>query len=255
MYYENNLFKIYYEKYGNSKNKILILPGWGDTKDTFKYLINSLSKNNTIYIIDNPSFGKSITKEENLTIYDYATVIKELIKYENINNPTIIAHSFGGRIATILSACYNEEINKLILIDIAGIKPKRTIKSLIKKYSYKFLKKTTKLFPKKIKTKINTFLLKKYASSDYYNLPDNMKKTFQNIVNYDLKKYISNIKQETLILWGQNDNSTPLSDAYLLRKKIKNSALIILKKASHFSYLDYPLLTLNIINNFINEKA
>lgn len=255
MYYENGSFRIYYEKYGNKKNTILILPGWGDTKNTFNFLINNLSKNNTVYIIDNPGFGKSTTKEENLTIYDYTSAIRELMLQEKINNPIIIAHSFGGRIATLLAGYFNENIKKLILIDIAGIKPKKTIKQRLKQTSYKILKRLTKLLPLKHRRKVNTYLLKKYSSTDYYNLPDNMKKTFQNIVNTDLKFCLKDIKQETLILWGQDDDATPLKDAYIFRKKIKNSALIIFRKASHFSYLDYPILTLDIINNFINEKA
>lgn len=255
MYYENGSFKIYYEKYGNGKNIILILPGWGDTKNTFNYLINNLSIHNTVYIIDNPGFGKSEVLEKDLTIYDYTSAIRELINHEKIKNPTIIAHSFGGRIATLLAGYYNDQINKLILIDIAGIKPKKTIKSIIKKYTYKFLKKLTKLSPIKYKRKINTYLLKKFSSTDYYDLPDNMKKTFQNIVNTDLRFTLSSIKQSTLILWGQYDKATPLRDAYIFRKRIKNSALIIFRNASHYSYLDYPFLTLDIINNFINEKV
>ena len=31
---------IYYEKYGNGKNIILILPGWGNTRETFRYIID-----------------------------------------------------------------------------------------------------------------------------------------------------------------------------------------------------------------------
>ena len=42
MYYKNGSFEIYYEKYGNKKNTILILPGWGDTRKTFNYLIDNL---------------------------------------------------------------------------------------------------------------------------------------------------------------------------------------------------------------------
>ena len=78
-----------------------------------------------------------------------------------------------------------------------------------------------------------------------------MQKTFKNIVNEDLTKYLSNIKSETLILWGEKDLSTPLKDAKLLEKKINNSALIVLKNASHFSYLNYIYLTNKIIDEFI----
>lgn len=251
MYYENGNFTLYYEKYGTNKNTIIILPGWGDTRNTFDYLIENLKQNNTVYIIDNPGFGKSKVKTKNLTIYDYSSLIQELILHEKINNPTIIAHSFGGRIATILSGYYKEKINKMIFIDTAGIKQKINIKTKI----YKTLKKITNLLPKKIKQKVNTYLLKKFSSTDYYNLPDSMKETFKNIVNEDLTNYYKNIKQSTLLIWGELDNSTPLKDAKKISKEIKDSALIVLKEASHYSYLQYPKLTLNIINEFIKEKA
>lgn len=254
MYYENGSFSIYYEKYGTGNNTILILPGWGNTRPTFKYLINNLSRDNQVYIIDVPCFGKSRIKEEDLSIYDYASSIRELIEHEKIKNPIILAHSFGGRIATLLSGYYKDNIKKLILIDAAGIKEKVKISKIIKKYTYKLLKKLGNILPLKLRYKFHRALFKKYSSNDYYTLPNNMKKTFQNIVNTDLSNYIKYIKTNTLILWGEKDNATSLKDAYKFKKKIKNSELIILKNASHFSYLDYPKTSFDIINTFINEK-
>ena len=78
-----------------------------------------------------------------------------------------------------------------------------------------------------------------------------MYKTFQNIIHLDLRKYYQKILNETLILWGSNDKDTPLKDGKYLNKVIKNSALIIYKNAEHFSYLNYPYLTLEIINKFL----
>ena len=65
-------------------------------------MIESLKEKYTIYILDYPSFGNSDTINEELTIYDYTIIIEKIIKKEKIINPTIIAHSFGGRIASIL---------------------------------------------------------------------------------------------------------------------------------------------------------
>ena len=39
-----------------------------------------------------------------------------------------------------------------------------------------------------------------------------------------------------------------------MQKKIKNSALIIYPNATHYSYLEYPILTYNIIEKFLLEK-
>ena len=132
MYYKNNDILLYYEKHGNKKNSILILPGWGNTKNTFNSIINNLKKEYSVYIIDYPSFGNSPIPNKELTIYDYTELIHNFIKDNNIINPIIIAHSFGGRITSILIDKYNITNNKIILIDVAGIK--RIIK-IINKYT------------------------------------------------------------------------------------------------------------------------
>lgn len=253
MYYKYNNITVYYEKYGTKGENILILPGWGNTSKTFYNIINHLKENNTIYIIDYPSFGKSPIPKKSLTIYNYADLIRNFLKENNISNPIIIAHSFGGRITTLLSGYYKIKIDKLILIDIASIKPKKKLKQKIREKIYKILKKITKYFPKKYN--INQKLINIFGSTDYKNLPKSMQQTFKNIVNEDLTHYLKQIETETLIIWGENDQDTPLKDGIKINKYIKNSALIVYPNATHYSYLQYPILTNNIITEFIKEKT
>lgn len=253
MYYKYNNITIYYEKYGTKGKDILILPGWGNTSKTFYNIINHLKENNTVYIIDYPSFGKSPIPKKNLTIYNYADLIRNFLIQKNITSPIIIAHSFGGRITTLLAGYYKIKIDKLILIDIASIKPKKTIKQLIKEKTYKLLKKIVNYLPNK--QILNQKLINIFASTDYKNLPKSMQQTFKNIVNEDLTRYLKEIDTETLIIWGEKDLDTPLSDAKKINKLIKNSALIVYPNTTHYSYLQYPTLTNNIIYEFIKEKT
>lgn len=254
MYTTLNDLTIYYEKYGEKDKCILILPGWGNTRETFHYIINHFKKNYTIYILDYPGLGNSPIPAKSLTIYDYTELIISFMKQENISNPIIIAHSFGGRLTTLLTGYYKIQIDKLILIDIAGIKPKKTLKKIIKEKTYKILKKIIKLLPKLKQEIYHQKLLKIFASTDYNALPPTMHQTFKNIVNEDLTKYFPSINSEALIIWGENDQDTPLKDAIKIKKMIKNSALIILKKAAHYSYLQYPYLVNNIIYEYIKQK-
>jgi pimeloyl-ACP methyl ester carboxylesterase len=252
MYYEYNNIKIYYEKYGNKNKSILILPGWGNTRNTFTNIINYFKEDYTIYIVDYPGFGNSPIHNKELTIYDYAELIYNFIKDLNINLPIIIAHSFGGRITSILLGKYNLKIDKLVLIDVAGIKRRKKLKIYLKEKIYKILKKLNKFLPV-IKREIYLQKLGMYfSSSDYKNIPNSMKKTFQNIIKEDLRKYYKEIKVETLIIWGDKDTDTPLKDAIYLNKIISNSATIIYENSNHFSYLNYPYLTNQILSNFFN---
>lgn len=248
-------FTIYYEKYGSSNKNILILPGWGDNRKTFDYLISILEKYYSIYIIDYPGFGKSKFPNRDLNISDYSFFIKEFIKDKKISNPTIIAHSFGGRIVIdMFKDIDNLNIKNLILIDIAGIKPKKKIWKKFKEITYKLLKKIGLILSKKIRNKYFEYLIKIFGSNDYIKLAPNFRKTFINIVNYDQKNYIKNINVDTLIIWGEFDKDVPLADGYFINKEINNSGLVVIPKSGHFPYIDRAYYVNRVILEYLKRS-
>jgi pimeloyl-ACP methyl ester carboxylesterase len=250
MYFTSDDITIYYEKYGNSKKSIIILPGWGDNRKTFSYMINFLKEFFTVYIFDYPGFGNSPFPNKNLTIYDYSELINNWIKELEIDNPILIGHSFGGRIIITLLGYYQYDYKNIILIDSAGIKPKKTLRKLLRTYTYKFLKSIKKILPKKYRESYQNFLFSIFASSDYKNLNPNMMRTFKNIVNEDLKPYLKYIKAKTLLIWGNKDDDTPIKDANIMNKLITNSELVVIDNTNHFVYLQKPYL----INQIIYEQ-
>lgn len=253
MYININNINIYYQKYGNKKQTILILPGWGDTRKTFDYLINYLKDFFTIYILDYPNFGNSSNIDKDLTIYDYANLINYFIKELNIMNPILIGHSFGGRIISLLTTLYTTKFKKILLIDVAGLKPKINFKIKLKQIIYKLLKFFKFFLPNKLRKKYLNYLFNQFSSSDYKDLNQNMYKTFQNIVKEDLSKYYAKIKLETLILWGENDNITPFKVGIKLNKMIKNSSLIKINNTKHFPYLEKKYLVSRIIFEYLKK--
>ena len=253
MYVTINDITLYYEKYGNKKFNILILPGWGNTRKTFDYMINFLKNFATIYIIDFPGFGKTKFPSRDLTIYDYANLIKDFISYNSISNYAIISHSFGTRISLILCGMLNSLNDKLIIIDGAGIKEKKKLHDKIKTIIYKILKKLKILLPRKIKNKYLNKLNSIFGSTDYNNLDNKMKNTFIKVVNEDLTYLLRNIKQETLLIWGENDLDTPLESGKIMEQLLDNGTLITLKNTGHFSYLENPVLVNKIIFEFLKN--
>lgn len=254
MYFNYKENKIYYEKYGNKKQNLIILPGWGDNRKTFYNIIDNLKDEFSIYIFDYPGFGKSPLPKQDLTIYNYAEIIIEFMKQNKIKNPIVIGHSFGGRIIVTMSGYYNINFKKIILISSAGIKPKKNIFQKIKQYSYKLLKKLGRLLPLKTRNKYNKKLISIFASSDYKALPPTLHRTFIKIVNEDLTKYLKYINNETLLIWGEKDQATPIKDAYKMNYLIKNSGLVIIKNATHFCYMEYPMYFKIILNKYLKGE-
>lgn len=254
MYFTINNVNLYYEKYGNKKNVLLIFPGWGDNRKTFDKVINILKEYFTIYIFDYPGFGNTEFPNIDLDIYDYSKIFIQFIKQNNIESPLVIGHSFGGRIIITMSGFYNIKFKKIVLIDSAGIKAKKSILSKLKQLSYKILKKIKNIIPKKYREKYLNKLVSIFGSNDYKSIPDSMKKTFINIVNTDLSEYLKYIISETLIIWGEKDIDTPLKDGYIMNELINDSGLIVLKNASHYSYLEYSDYIIKILLEFLKEK-
>ncbi len=254
MYFSYKGIEMYYEKHGNRKENLVILPGWGDTRDSFCRWIQILEDYYTIYIVDYPGFSNTEFPPYDMTIYDYTSMIHEWLEFLNLDHPVLLGHSFGGRILITLTGYYQYPYKRIILMNSAGIRPKRTIKSRLRTTLYKFLKKCTKILPKKLKKKALTYLFEHFSSADYRTLPDKMKKTFQNIVGEDLSPYLENIKADTLLVWGKDDHVTPVEDGIHMNKKIKNSRIYIFDCAGHFVYLDRFQEVLDVVVKFIEKE-
>ena len=133
------------------------------------------------------------------------------------------------------------KISKIILVDSAGILPKRTVKYWLRLKFYKVGRKVLE-FPtiKKMYPNALANFRKKMGSSDYSNASDIMRKCLVLTVNEDLEPLLNKIKQPPLLVWGENDTATPLSDAQIMERRIPDSGLVILKNAGHFSFVEQP---------------
>jgi len=248
----NNL-NINYEMSGEGK-PVILLHGWLCSLETMKPIENVLKEQFKVYNVDLPGFGKSNLMEKPYNTNDFGNFLNAFIKKLNIENPILIGHSNGGR--TILNYAGRNlgKINKIILIDSAGIKPKRGIVYYVRVYTFKLLKSFLGIFPDvEMFNNIRQRVLGKFGSSDYKNSSEVLRKTMSNILNEDQTETMKNIKVPTLILWGENDNDTPLEDAKVMEKNIEDSGLVVFKDAGHFSYLDSYSQCMEVIKNFLKE--
>ena len=237
---------------GEGKN-ILLLHGWGSKLDLFGTIIENLSKNNKVYAIDLPGFGGTDEPKEAWDVDRYVDFVIEFIEKMNIKELSILGHSFGGRVIIKLvnRKNLNFKVDKLVLVDSAGIKPEKSKKNSMKTKVYKVLKI---LVGNKIVSKIFPNLLnnikKKFGSEDYRNATPIMRDTLVKTVNEDLTDLLPNIKQSTLLIWGDKDTATPIEDANKMESLIKDSGLVTVEGAGHFSFLEQPILINRVLDSF-----
>ena len=197
-------------------------------------------KNFRVTLVDFDGFGKSNMPSTPKTVADYSKDIAYLINEKGLKDVIIVGHSFGGRIALDLVYKYPKLCSKLVLVDSAGIKPRRKPSYYWNVFIYKIKKKLS----------LNT---EKYGSTDYRQLNTIMKQTFVNVVNYDQKYQLFSIKIPTLIIFGKNDRETPIYMARYFNKKITNSRLVLMDNVGHFPFLEDSYNFINILNKFLYE--
>ncbi len=232
---------------GKTETVNLILHGWGGNLNSFRFLENFLiQKDYSVLTLDFPGFGGSEMPRDDFTLDDYFKIVDELLEANGIKKVNIIAHSFGGRVALLFAFNKPQKLNKLVLVDSAGLKPKFSLTRSIKILHYKFLKmlKSKGL----IKRDLTNF-----GSADYKAMPEGLKPVFNRIVNTDLTYTLKTISSPTLIVWGKDDEATPYYMAKKLNKNIKDSAIITLD-GGHFAYLQNSNKFLLVLENFLREN-
>ncbi|MDD2871880.1 MAG: alpha/beta hydrolase [Candidatus Gracilibacteria bacterium] len=245
--------EIYYEDFVDEKNKntIVILHGWGGNSQSWLAVGELLFQAGfNVIIPDLPGFGNTKLNKV-FELDDYANVVEEFITKLGVKNIILWGHSNGGAISIKIANRGKIHINRLVLNNSAGIRndKKRSLKRKILNNFTSIVKKILEIIPPRKNWKDNSFIKKirklfyrAIGGHDYLNSENNpyLKETYLNMIKSDLSETIPNIKQDTLIIWGQNDTYTPVSDGNFMRNKIKNSKIIVLENEKHGIHITSP---------------
>lgn len=228
----------------NSKKTLVFIHGWGVSSQIFKPIIYLLKNNFKIYAFDLPGFGTTPIKKI-MNLKDYADFVYRFLMENQIKEPVIIGHSFGGAIAVKLTLLYPNIVSKLILISASAIRQPR--------YKMIFIKKVADILKPFLPEKIRKFILKllKYDKTDYAQIESfELKETFKNVISEDLGPYFPLIKIPALTIWGENDEITPLREGELIAENIPDAKLAVIKNTGHFTFLEKPEEFVKLIKRF-----
>ena len=231
-YIDIKKIKTHYTVMGEKGRDVVLLPGWQQNTEMMQYIQDFLSIHFRVYSLDWPGFGKSEMMEEAYSTDDYTEFLKEFIEKAGIVNPILIGHSFGCRIAIRYNA-YGNQVYKMVLTGAAGLKPKRGLDYYARVYSYKAGKK---IFSLPGMNKYKDRIVKKAGSEDYRNASGVMRQTFVKVVNEDVEPLLGKVTAETLLVFGDQDDATPLWMGKVMEEKIPNAGLAVFAGQGHYAY-------------------
>lgn len=226
---------IHYIRNVGGGTPVVLLHGWGGSIASFRGTFDFLSRaGREVVALDFQGFGSSDPPPADFGIYDYARSVVELTEFLGYERFIPVGHSFGGRVAIILGKL--KSVEKVVLVDAAGMKPRRGIKYRVRVGWFK------------LKRKLG--LKAEGGSADYRALDENMRGVFKRVVNTYLEPELSSIGCPTLLIWGRNDRDTPLYMARRLEKAIADSALVLLD-GGHYAYVEQMATFHRILSAFL----
>ena len=252
--------RVSYEIQGEGTSRVILLHGWGCDQNMMQPVADALKDDHQVFLVDFPGHGKSGRPPEPWGVPEYAECLEELLDRTGFTPCSVIAHSFGCRVAAWIAANDPERFDRMVFTGAAGIRPKPTEKSAKRSAEFKrlkgycnqvkkipFLKGTAEHWEEKLR--------QKYGSRDYNALDEEMRRTFVKVINQDLSDLYPRIRQSTLLIWGDADTETPLWMGREMEKQIPDAGLVILEGGTHFAYLEQIQRFNTICKHFLKEDA
>ena len=235
---------------------LVLIHGYLGSSEMWFLQKKSLSKNYRIIAPALPGFGESYKIKSLNSINKMAKMLLKLINEKNINKFHLLGHSMGGMIVQEMVKISGDRIKKLICFATGSIGdiPGRfeTIDTTRERLKKDGLKKTISRVPQK-------WFIEGSKAKYYYFCENAVKKiTEETAINalYAMKNWngynnLKNIKNETLIIWGDKDVSYNFEQVDTLNKNIPKSRIEIFKGCCHNVHLEQPQKFNETVKNFL----
>src|SRR5262245_23409236 len=217
---------------------IVVLHGWGAHIEAVGPILAALEGAAEVIALDLPGFGESAPPPEAWDVDSYARFMGQFLDELAVKRAHVVGHSHGGRVAIALAADQPERVGRLLLVDSAGIRPRRGWRYRRRVAVAKVGRVIGKL--RSPGRRIQDRMRARVASRDYLEASEAMRGTFRAVIAADLRERMPRIAAPTLLVWGDRDYDTPLWMGQEMERLIPDAGLVVLEGAGHYSYADSP---------------
>ena len=250
----------YYNKIGAGKNVVLV-HGWGVDSAIWHDLVEKLSMNYCVYLVDLPGFG------EQAEIADYSlSSIAETILAKLPNNAVWCGWSLGGLIATYVAQQFPERVDKLVQVcasmrfveQAPWLGVKEDVFEAFKLGVNKQPKKTLNRFlslqamgSETIKSDIVT--IKKLLVNQPTPKPSALIAGLDLLNETDLRDAFSQLSMPCLSVFGEHDTLIPIANIEAVKKLQPLQQQAIFKHSSHAPFISEKDHFIDVLKYFMGD--
>lgn len=234
---------------------LVLLHGLFGALSNFMDLIEYFKHHYKVVVPMLPLFELDILHTSVSGLEKYVHKFIETRNYQNIN---LLGNSLGGHVALVHILKHPERIKSLILTGSSGLFENGMGDTYPKRGDYEYIRKKTEL------TFFDPKMATKELVDEVYDIVNVRLKVIKIIalaksaIRNNLGEEISQIKQPTLLIWGNNDTITPPFVGREFNRLIPNSELHFIDKCGHAPMMEVPEEFNVILHKFLkklNEPA
>ena len=241
--------KTAYWEEGTGRDMIL-LHGWGQNKEMMGQIFEHFKDRFHVFSLDFPGFGESDAPEDVWGVPEYAEFLTDFIREFSLEEPILIGHSFGCRVAIRYAAVH--PVRKMCLTGAAGIRPKHDLGWHVRTKTYKAGKWLLKVTGNKEKLEE---LQKNSGSEDYRNAQGIMRQIFVKVVNDDVSDILKDVKCPVLLVWGEFDDAVPLWMGKQMEQEMPDAGLAVFEGDDHWAYWHQAARFNTVLDIFLKEDV
>jgi pimeloyl-ACP methyl ester carboxylesterase len=232
---------------------IVVLHGWGAHIEAVAPILVALEGASELIALDLPGFGESDPPDQAWDVDSYARFMIHFLDELGVERAHLVGHSHGGRVSIALAADEPQRVGRLLLVDSAGLRPKRGWRYR-RRVAVAKLGRLVARMGGAPGRRLQDRMRARVASRDYLEASEAMRGTFRAVIASDLSDRLPRIGAPTLLVWGDQDDDTPLWMGHRMEELIPDAGLVVLEGAGHYSYADSPGQFRAVARRFLMEQ-
>jgi pimeloyl-ACP methyl ester carboxylesterase len=232
-------------EYGVGDTTIVLLHGLSGSGRWWARNAEGLASEFRVLVPDLIGFGRSRPVRALPTIDEIALLVLEWLRTMDATRVHLVGHSMGGQISVHLAAHAPEMIERLVLVDSAGIPRRFTPAALVR-----FAVEAGPIWRWGDPSFVPVIVRDALTAG-----PRVILRSIYNIVSDDVRDLLPALDLPTLIVWGERDTLVPLADAWEFRRLLPRSQLAILRAAGHNPMIDRPADFNRLITRFLHGET
>jgi pimeloyl-ACP methyl ester carboxylesterase len=254
------------------REPVVFVHGLGGQWQNWLENIPRAAQERRVIAIDLPGFGLSPMPSRDITIPGYGRTVNALCEHLGLGVVELVGNSMGGFVAAEVAIQFPQRVDRLILVSAAGItsadlahRPILTLGRIATALATWSAPLDRKVASRPNARHIALSLVARYPSRMKADLAyegffkgtgkPGFDDALRACLGYDFRDRLPEIRQPTLIVWGEQDSILPVKDAHEFERLIPDSRKVVMAETGHVSMAERPTAFNDLMMDFLAETG